>query len=91
MTVGAFLKKARLEKGLTLQNIVELTGGRLDKTNISRIERDERGVSMKAAFYFSEIYGIDMKEIAIQDLGKKAKVKKIKIVKLKRGRPAKKA
>ena len=86
MNVGAYLKKCRLEKGLTMRDVVTLAGDNIDKTVISRVERGERGVTLKAAFYFSEIYGIDLKEIAKMDLGKKAKVKRIPIVKLKRGR-----
>ena len=78
MKAGAFLKKARLGKGLTMRDVASLSGERIDKTVISRIENGERGVTLKAAFFFSEIYEIDMKEIAKIELGKIAKIKKIK-------------
>ena len=78
MKAGAFLKKARLDKGLTMRDVASLSGDKIDKTVISRIESSERGVTLKAAFFFSEIYEIDIKEIAKIHLGKTAKIKKIK-------------
>lgn len=86
MTVGEFLKRQRLAKNLTMSDVSLMTGGDVDKATISRVENGDRKISFKAAFYLSEIYGLDMKEIAKLDLGKDAKVKKIKIVKKTRGR-----
>ncbi len=71
---------------MTIRDVVAMTGEEIDKTTISRIERDERKISLKAAFYFSKIYELPMEEIAKKALGPKAKIKKIKIVKKKRGR-----
>jgi transcriptional regulator with XRE-family HTH domain len=86
MAIGAYLKGMRKKAGLTIRDVVEMTGEEIDKTTISRIERDERGLSLKAAFYFSEIYGANLDELAKKMLGNKAKVHKIKIVKKKPGR-----
>jgi len=86
MAIGAYLKGLRKKAGLTIRDVVEMTGDEIDKTTISRIERDERGLSLKAAFYFSEIYGTDLNELATKMLGSKAKIHKIKIVKRKPGR-----
>jgi len=35
----------------------------LDKTTVSRIERDERGLSLRAAYCFSKIYNIGMETL----------------------------
>ncbi len=86
MTAGELLRKQRLQKNLTMQDISLMTGGNVDKATISRLENGDRKVSFKAAFYLSEIYGLDMKEIAKLEMGKEAKIRKVKIVKKKRGR-----
>ncbi len=86
MDIGAYLRKKRLEADLTIYDVVAMTGNEIDKTTISRVERNERKASFKAAFYFSEIYGIPLEELAKKTLGKKARIKKVKIVKKKRGR-----
>ncbi len=78
MKIGAYLKGLREKAGLTIRDVVAMTG--------EGIERDERGLSLKAAYYLSEIYGVDIQEIAVKMLGSKARIKKIKIVKKKRGR-----
>jgi len=64
MAIGAYLKGLRKKAGLTIRDVVEMTGEEIDKTTISRIERDERGLSLKAAFFFSEIYGADLDDMA---------------------------
>jgi transcriptional regulator with XRE-family HTH domain len=86
MTAGEFLKKQRLSKGMTIRDVVEMACEEIDKTTISRIERNERKLSLKAAYYFSQIYGLSLDDIAKKELGPAAKVKKIKIVPRKRGR-----
>ncbi len=86
MKIGSYLKGLREKAGLTIRDVVAMTGEEIDKTTVSRIERDERGLSLKAAYYLSEIYGVDIQEIATKMLGSKARIKKIKIVKKKRGR-----
>mgnify|MGYP006285179777 CR=1 FL=1 len=86
MTAGEFLKKQRLKNEYTIRDVVLMTGNEIDKTTISRIERGERKISLKAAFYFSQIYDVSMDEIARKVLGKKARIKKVKIEKKKRGR-----
>jgi transcriptional regulator with XRE-family HTH domain len=91
MDFGKYIKSQRLKSGLTIRDVVARTGDVLDKTTISRIERNERNVSLKAAFFFSEIYGIDMKTIAKKFMGDEAKIHKVKVDKKKRlrGRPPK--
>jgi len=87
---GKFLKEARLKKDLTMDDVVRLTGREIEKTTISRIENGIRKPSLKASYYFSQIYGVTLDEIARKELGKKARIKKIKIEKKKRGRKPKK-
>lgn len=82
----SYLKKLRLEKGLTIREVVLMTDEEIDKTTVSRIERGERKISLKAAYYFSEIYGVSLEDLAKKELGSKAKIHKVKIVKQKRGR-----
>lgn len=82
----SYLKKLRLEKGLTISEVVLMTGEEIDKTTVSRIERGERKISLKAAYYFSQIYGVSLDDLAKKELGSKAKIHKVKIVKQKRGR-----
>lgn len=82
----SYLKKLRLEKGLTIREVVLMTGEEIDKTTVSRIERGERKISLKAAYYFSEIYGVSLEDLAKKELGSAAKIHKVKIVKQKRGR-----
>jgi len=87
---GKNLKSLRIKKGLTMNEVVLMTGSEIDKTTISRIERGERGLSLKAGYYFSQIYGVGMEEIARMELGSKVKIRKVKVVKKKRGRKKKK-
>jgi len=86
MNAGAYLKDLRKKKGLTIREVVLMTGSEIDKTTISRIERSERKISLKAAFYFSQIYDVPMEEVAKKEMGAKAKIKQVKVVKKKRGR-----
>lgn len=88
---GKFLKDLRMSKGLTMNEVVLMTGNEIEKTTISRIENDERNISFKAAYYFSAIYGVSLEEIAKKELGGKAKIKKVTIEKKKRGPKPKKA
>ncbi len=86
MELGAYLKGLRKKAGLTIRDVVEMANEEIDKTTVSRIERNERGLSFKAAYYFSQIYGISLDELAKKMLGSSAKIKKIKIVKRAPGR-----
>ena len=49
MSVGTELRKLRLQQGRSIREVAKASGDMLDKTTISRIERDERGLSLKAA------------------------------------------
>ena len=86
MDVGSYLKKMRQKAGLTIREVVAMTGDELDKTTVSRIERNERKLSFKSAYYFSEIYKVPLSDIARLSLGSKARIRKVHIVKKKRGR-----
>ena len=89
MDFGKYIRNQRLKNGYTIRDIVDMSAGVMDKTTISRIERNERKVSLKAAYFFSELYDIDMKTLAKKSLGEEAKVRKLKTVKqrTRRGRP----
>jgi transcriptional regulator with XRE-family HTH domain len=63
VAVGKEIKKLRKQRGLTIREVVKASEGNLDKTTISRIERDERGLSFKAAYCFSKIYDIRMETL----------------------------
>ena len=63
MSLGKEIKKLRKQRGLTIREVVKASEGNLDKTTISRIERDERGLSFKAAYCFSKIYDIRMETL----------------------------
>ncbi|HOX28782.1 MAG TPA: helix-turn-helix transcriptional regulator [bacterium] len=86
MDLGNFLKKNREKAGLTIRDVVAMSGDEMDKTTVSRIERGERKLSLKAAFFFAQIYGIPLDELAKKALGAKARIHKVKIEKKKRGR-----
>jgi len=60
MSAGSELKKLRLQRGLTIREVVKQSNGMLDKTTVSRIERDDRGISFRSAYCFSKIYNIEM-------------------------------
>jgi transcriptional regulator with XRE-family HTH domain len=75
MTCGEYLKSLRKNHGLTIYDVMRMSGGKVDKTTISRIERDERKPALLAAYVFSEVYGVDMKEI-VYKLHGKVKIKK---------------
>lgn len=83
---GSYLKDLRLSKGLTINEVSLMTSEEIDKTTISRIEHGDRGASLKAAFYFAQIYGVSIEDIARKELGSKAKIKTVKVEKKKRGR-----
>ena len=86
---GKYLKDLRIKAGLAMSEIAEMTGGKVDKTTLSRIERNERGVSLKVAYYLSLVYGVSIEEIAEKECGK-ARIKKTKTTKKKQGRKKKK-
>ena len=93
MDFGKFIKQQRLDAGLTMSEVATMTGSATDKTALSRIENNGRGITFKLAFFLSGIYGIDIKRLTKNYMGKEAKVHKLTAAdkKIKRGRPAKKA
>jgi len=86
---GKFLRELRKKKDLTINEVVLMTGKEIDKTTVSRTERGERKPSLKAAYYYSQIYGVSLDEIARKELGAKARVRKTVPPKKKRGRKKK--
>ncbi len=71
LSLGKYLKEMRKQSGLTIKQIVNMSEGILDKTTISRIERNERGLSLKAAYAFSKTYNIDIMELTEYAIEKK--------------------
>jgi len=55
---------------MTINEAAAMTGGKVDKTSLSRIERGERGISLKVAYCLSKLYGVDMEKIAEKECGK---------------------
>jgi len=64
MPVGRELCKIRKQRGLSIREVVRASDGMLDKTTVSRIEHEERGLSLRAAYCFAKIYGVSMESIA---------------------------
>ncbi len=71
MSAGSELKKLRLQRGITIREVVKQSNGMLDKTTVSRIERDDRGISFRSAYCFSRIYNIEMEALFELLQGKK--------------------
>lgn len=63
MGAGEEIKKLRQQRGLTLREVIKASNGLLDKTTVSRIERDERGISLKAAYAFSKVFDVHMETL----------------------------
>jgi DNA phosphorothioation-dependent restriction protein DptG len=66
--IGEYLKKIRLKQGLTYEDVIEASSGALVQSTISRIENGKRKLSVRYALYLSEIYKIDLKELAEKDI-----------------------
>lgn len=58
MSIGTYLRRLRKQKGYSIRQVVIKSDGMLDKTTVSRIERGERGVSVRALYAFSRIYDV---------------------------------
>lgn len=69
MKIGAYLRQIRKEKGFSIRNVVIRSRGLLDKTTVSRIERGERSLSIRALYAFSQIYDIPSDHILAQLIG----------------------
>ncbi len=68
MNAGPLLRDIRKQLGLSIQTVVHQSNGLLDKTTISRIEKGERRLSLKAAYAFSKVYKIDLGVLAEKTL-----------------------
>lgn len=54
---------------MSMRQVMDRSQDLLDKTTISRIENDDRKLSLKAAYAFSRIYRINMAELVEMDIG----------------------
>lgn len=71
MELGEYLKKLREQKGLTINQVVMKCRNEIDKTTVSRLEAGQRKLSLKAAYYLSRLYGIELDKMAEMAIGKK--------------------
>ncbi|MEW6200409.1 MAG: helix-turn-helix transcriptional regulator [bacterium] len=70
MTIGEYLKKLRQQRGYSIRQVVIKSSNTLDKTTISRVEHDQRKLSLKTAYYLAKIYGVtvlDLVEKVVDD------------------------
>jgi transcriptional regulator with XRE-family HTH domain len=66
--IGEYLKSIRRKQGMTYEDVIEASSGALVQSTLSRIENGKRKLSVRYALYLSEIYGIDLKELAEKDM-----------------------
>ena len=71
MSVGDYLRELRSQSGLSLRQVVMMSDEMLDKTTVSRVEKNSRTPSLRAAYAFSQIYRVKMENIAEMALDKK--------------------
>lgn len=71
MSVGDYIRELRSQSGLSLRQVVLMSDEMLDKTTVSRIEKNARVPSLRAAYAFSRIYRVKMENIAELALNKK--------------------
>ena len=71
MTLGEFLKARRVHAGLSVNDVAAISKGRIDKTTISRLEGDGRGLSLKGFFVLADIYEIPLDDFRKACGGKK--------------------
>lgn len=77
MSIGNYLRQIREQNGLTIKQVVAKSGELLDKTTISRIERDERGLSIKAVYALAKVYNISIQDICELYIGKTLEIKHV--------------
>jgi transcriptional regulator with XRE-family HTH domain len=71
MKTGDYLRNLREQKDLSMRQVMIRSQGLLDKTTISRIEKNERSLSLRAAYAFSKIYQSKLSDLAEIELGVK--------------------
>lgn len=71
MTVGEYLRTLRVQKELSITEVVMKSNYELDKTTLSRIESGHRKPSLKAAYMLARIYNVDLERLAEVTIGKK--------------------
>lgn len=64
----------RKQHGFSMKEVVYKSNGYLDKTSLSRIERNERGISLKVAYALSKIYNISMEQLVEIILNEKIEI-----------------
>jgi transcriptional regulator with XRE-family HTH domain len=55
---GRALRRVRLERGLTLRDVGEISGGRFTPTAVAGYERGERGISAQRFVELAAFYGV---------------------------------
>lgn len=71
MKLGEYMRNMRMQNGYSLRDVVQKSKGMLDKTTISRIEKNSRTPSLRAVYALSKIYRVKMDDVAEIALGKK--------------------
>jgi len=75
--IGSYLKSIRVKQGLVVQDVIEQSCGIIDKSMLSRVESNERKLSLQYAYLLSEIYGIDFTELCMKEMRRQGvKIKK---------------
>lgn len=67
--VGIMLMNLRKQKDLTMRDVMDRSHGILDKTTISRVEKNQRNLTLRAAYAFSRIYQVPMDVLAETCIG----------------------
>ena len=66
MTIGENIKRLRLKAGLTQQELADKLG--VSNVNISLIESDQRGLSVKKADLLASILGVTINDLVANNI-----------------------
>ncbi|MEW6203359.1 MAG: helix-turn-helix transcriptional regulator [bacterium] len=77
MTVGEYLKKLRQQRGYSIRQVVIKSSNTLDKTTISRVEHDQRKLSLKTAYYLAKIYGVTLLDLVEKTVSDKKTIQDV--------------
>jgi transcriptional regulator with XRE-family HTH domain len=56
--IGKALRRARESRGLTLRDLVDVSGGRFKATSVAGYERGERNISVERFISLCEVYEV---------------------------------
>ncbi len=65
--LGDKLRKIRLQKGMSLQDVQQASGGKWKAAVIGAYERGDRNVTVAKLFELSEFYGVPLSEMLPED------------------------